>query len=138
MRKMYKRIFTSTKLLAVPLICFALALSLGSTAWAADSEQSVGDVDSQGEGGVLLEKQVTLEKKSSDILTTSFGESYGVDDTTLIVDEQGQQVMLQYLLVPCDAELLYETKADGSSTVHRIKVISTHQGATNRMWGESN
>jgi hypothetical protein len=135
---MCKRTFITMKLLIVPIICFALALCIGSTAWAADSQQPVGDSDDQSGGSVLLKKQVTLEKKSSKIVTTSFGETYGLDDATLTLDEQGQQIMIQYLLVPCDAELLYETKADGSSTVHRIKVISTHQGATNRMWGESN
>jgi hypothetical protein len=134
---MCKRTLITMKLLVGPSICFALALCLGSMAWAADSlQQTVGDDDNQGGGSVLLEKQVTLNKKSSDMLTTSFGASYGLDDSTLIVDEQGQQVMLQYLLVPCDAKLLYETKADGSNFVHRIKVISTRQGATNRMWGK--
>ena len=126
---MRKRTSIIMKLLIVPIIC----LCLGSMAWA-DSEQPVGDNDKQGEGILLLKKQVTLEKKNSQMVTTSFGERYGLESSTLIVGEEGQQVMIEYLLVPCDAELLYETKANGSRFLHRIKVLSTQQGATNRMW----
>jgi hypothetical protein len=131
---MCKGTFIIMKLLIVPIICVSLALSLGSMAWAADTEKPGGDNDKQGGGLLLLKKQVTLEKKNSQMVATSFGERYGINNSTLIVGEDGQQVMIQYLLVPCDAELLYETKASGSRFVHRIKVLSTQQGATNRMW----
>lgn len=120
------------KLLIVPIICFSFALSTGLLA-RADSDQPLSEDNAQG-GMQLLKKKVTLEKKNSRMVSTYIGKRYGVNHTTLTVGEDGKQVMLRYLLVPCDAELLYETRADGGSFVHRIKVLSTHQGATNRMW----
>lgn len=89
--------------------------------------------DNAQESTQLLEKTVTLSKKSTKLVTAYAGDGYAIDKSTLIVGEDGQQILIQYLLVPCQAQLLYEERDDGSLYAHRIKVISIQDGATNTM-----
>lgn len=120
------------KQLIVPIICFAFAISLSSTAWADASDQS--PTEDGGQPGItLIKKQVTLEKKNSKMVSTRTGERYGVNQATMVVGENGSQILLQYMLVPCDAQLIYEDTSDGGKRVHRIMVLNIHQGATNSM-----
>lgn len=117
------------KLMVVPIICLCFVLTLGLPA-KADSDQPLsGDSVTQ-----LSKKKETLQKKSSNMVSTYAGKKYAINSDTLIVGKDGRQVKIDYLLVPCEAELIYETRADGKDFVHRIKVLSTHNGATNRMW----
>jgi len=122
---------TLIKRLIVPIACISFALSSLSPVWADPDLPSSGD-NAQAEIP-LKEVKTTLQKKSSKMVTTYGGDRYGVDKSTLIVNKDGQQILLQYLLVPCEAQLLYETTADGGNYVHRIKVLKVRQGASNNM-----
>jgi uncharacterized protein YpmB len=129
---MSRKISTIMKQLIVPIICVSFAISLTSTAWADNSDRQFSE-DGAEQAIALLKKTVTLAKKNSKMVSTTTGERYGVNQATMVVDEDGSQIMLQYMLVPCKAQLLYEETSGGGTLVHRIMVINTHQGATNHM-----
>ena len=121
------------RLLVVPAVCASLALA---TALPVRADDDMTKSEDKVEESVTLETvKVVLQRKSSKAVSTYSGDKYGLDRTTLIINESGGQIRLEYLRVPCDAELLYETKADSSAFLHRIKVLSTHSGSTNRMEG---
>lgn len=117
-------------LLLVPVICLSFALSVAPCKADADLPPSEGNIQL---GAQLQKTKATLHKKSSGMVKTYANDRYAIDKTTLVVGEDGRQLLIQHLLVPCEAELLYETQADGSNFVHRIKVLSTHQMASNSM-----
>ena len=122
---MRKRIFINRRLF-VSILCVAFVLAVISQGGADTADKIQQETQ-------LKETKVTLHKKSSTTVTTYADDRYAINPTTLIVDQDGQQLLIQHLLVPCEAELLYETKSNDSDFVHRIKVLSTHNGATNRM-----
>jgi hypothetical protein len=118
--------------LLVPVICLSFAFVLSASPGKADTDLPPSEGDIQL-GTQLQKTKATLHKKSSEMVKTYANDRYAIDRTTLVVGEDGRQLLIQHLMVPCEAELLYETRADGSNFVHRIKVLSTHQRASNRM-----
>lgn len=129
---MSKNISKIIKQLILPIVCVSFVISFCSVTWADDSDTP--PTDDGGQPGItLLKKTVTINKKSSSMVATGAGERYGVNQSTMVVGQDGNQIMLQYLLIPCEAQLIYETTSDGGKMVHRIQVIDTHATATNRM-----
>jgi hypothetical protein len=124
---MRKKAFIN-RLLIVTMVCACFVFAVALQANADADLPSDGHQDKQ-----LKEAKVTLQKKSSKMVSTFSGDRYGVDHTTMVLNQEGQQIQLEYMLVPCEAQLLYETTADGGHLVHRIKVLSVHNRATNRM-----
>lgn len=116
------------KWIMLSILFTSIILVLASAAWA-DSLRPPGT-----DAGNLSKAEVTLEKKSATMVITRMDEHYAIDKGSLIVGEDGKQVLIQHLLVPCEALLVYETKANGTRLVHRIEVRSTLEGATNKMW----
>jgi hypothetical protein len=116
------------------IVCLFLLLSPVSAPWA-DTDQQ-GAEESKGSAVELSREKVTLQKKTSSMVSTRFGKRYGINNATMIIGLKGEQLQIQYLLVPCDAELVYETSSDGTRRVHRIQVLSVHEKATNQMEGK--
>jgi hypothetical protein len=81
-------------------------------------------------------QQITLEKKNSEMVSTASGERFEIGTATMIVGQDGKQIPIDHLLVPCDVTLTYETKNGGSRFVHRIEVLSIHSDATDNMYNE--
>jgi len=119
------------KLLIVSIVYFCFILS-SVAPLSADNDLPLGDDGAQTKVQPL-KKNLTLNKKSSKMVRTLSGDKYVIDKTTQVVDQNGKQIKIDYLRVPCDAELIYVSKADGSNFVYRIQVIKTHQKSTNRM-----
>ena len=69
------------------------------------------------------------------MVITRTGERFKIREASLIVGLKGEQLLFPYLLVPCEAELVYRTEANGTRTVHRIEVLNIHENATNQMGG---
>lgn len=133
---MHQKMSNIMRFLKVPAICLFFVLSTGAAAWADDDRQRTDD-GKQPERQLSTQKE-TLKKKSSTMVGTATGRQYRINSKTLVVGEDGRQVMIKYLLVPCQVELIYETRTDGALFAHRIKVLSTQPDATNRMWEKPN
>jgi hypothetical protein len=127
MNQMRKKAFTN-RLLIVTMLCACFVLALALQANADAEPPSGGQQDKQ-----LKEAKVTLQRKSSEMVSTFSGDQYNIDSTTIVMNENGEQIKIEYLLVPCEAELVVETKTSGNPFAHSIRVIRTHQKATNRM-----
>lgn len=107
-----------------PMVCIFLSLSLFSAGVHADKP---------GKKLQLSTQQVTLQKKTAKMVMSTIGERYQIGPATLIIGQDGEQVHIDKLMVPCDVKLTYEAKSDGK-TVHRIAVLNVHEGASDRMW----
>ena len=109
--------------------CFGIALCLLLIS------PSFADRAVPGSSMALAKLQVTLVKKNSKMVSTNIGEQFAINSATLIVGENGEQVPIQRLLVPCDVNLTYTTLVGGHNRlVRRIEVLNTHEHATNKMW----
>lgn len=116
------------RLLIVSIACVSIIFAAALQA-NADADQPA-NVQQEKQ---LKRAKVTLQEKSSIMVGTFAGDKYSIDNTTMVINESGHQIQIQYLLVPCEAELIYEERSGGAGFVHRIKVLSTHHGATNQM-----
>jgi hypothetical protein len=108
----------------LPMVCIFLTHSLFS---------AVVHADRPGNKIQLSTQQVTLLKKTAKMVMSTIGDQYQIGPAALIIGQNGGQVHINKLLVPCDVKLTYEAEADGK-TVHRIDVLNVHEGASDRMW----
>ena len=83
----------------------------------------------------LTREKVTIVKKDSTMIVTRTGERFKIREASLIVGLNGEQLLFPYLLVPCEASLVYRKETDGTRTIHRIEVLKIHENATNQMEG---
>lgn len=68
--------------------------------------------------------KVTLDKKTTEVVITTVGDRYAVDEKgTVIVGLEGQQVDFLDLPVPCDAVVTYRIE-NGSRMAHLIQITS--------------
>lgn len=127
MNQMRKKSSINRLLIAtIVCACFVFAAALQANA---DAE-----LPSEGQQNKQLEEaKVTLQTKSSKMVSTFSGDQYDIDATTIVMNENGEQIKIEYLLVPCEAELVVETRTSGNPIAHSIRVIRTHHNATNRM-----
>ena len=83
-----------------------------------------GDMDGQeGEGATPIPMvKVTIKKKEIEAVITNVGDRFKVSGETIITDMNGDQVSIRNFLVPCDAEITYQT-INGKRTAERIKTV---------------
>jgi hypothetical protein len=94
------------------------------------SAASPGRLPSSNEGQqpVLSKAHTTIEKKSLQRIFT-YGQTYAVNDETLIVGSDGREVALKKMLVPCDVEVSYLIE-NGIRTAKRIAIKRIAEGAS--------
>lgn len=74
-------------------------------------------------------ESVTLKKKRLEAVVTNTGETFAISKETIITGMDGQQVSIREMLVPCDAEISYETK-NGVRVAQRIKMVRLGRNST--------
>jgi hypothetical protein len=77
------------------------------------------------EGQVLNTMPLTtasIEKKTLEAVITTIGERFKLSKETVITDLNGKQVSIRQMLVPCDAEITFETQ-NGVRVAQRIKIL---------------
>lgn len=105
-------------------IVLAVVLSLSATiVWAAPP------VGVEEDGQYEPVTRVNIKKKMIDAVITNTGEAYAVDEQTIIVGMDGAQVNIRKLLVPCEAEITYDTRR-GKRIARRITVTDVGVNAT--------
>jgi len=65
--------------------------------------------------------KVTIEKKTLTEVITNIGREYSLSSGTIIVGLDGRQVGIRKMLVPCEAEITYRSKANARE-VERIQI----------------
>ena len=98
---------------------------------AAADDAASGFEQAQGEGHVTAPAPVdkaTIVKKKQQWVITSIGNRYLVKHGTLIVGQNGRQVSLRELRVPCRARIVYQ-RDQQVRRAHRITVLSTSADA---------
>ncbi|MCP4745161.1 MAG: hypothetical protein GY874_03320 [Desulfobacteraceae bacterium] len=73
-------------------------------------------------------KEVTIDIKSLEDVTTTTGESYVVSDETIIAGLDSKQVSIRKMLVPCDARITYKVK-NNVAIAQLIKITRIHSDA---------
>ncbi len=115
------------------LMVVCLAILLSATCWAdnhgREPAPGQGPVAREGVGDNLEKFQATIEKKSLETITTNTGEKFALSENTIIVNTDGQQVSIRDMLVPCDAEIGYQTE-NGVRTAERITIKLVSANAT--------
>jgi hypothetical protein len=111
----------------VMVICLSLASAM---VWAAPALKNSG----AEEGGQYEPMdRVSIEKKMIDAVVTNVGEVYELDEQTIITGMDGKQVSIRKMLVPCEAEVTYDTK-QGKRIARRIRITRVHDKAR-WQWG---
>jgi hypothetical protein len=90
----------------------------------ADTADKGGYANGQ-EGQVLNTMPLTtasIEKKTLEAVITTIGERFKLSKETVITDLNGKQVSIRQMLVPCDAEITFETQ-NGVRVAQRIKML---------------
>lgn len=113
------------KWIVVPIVCIFFSLSLFAAGASAEGKPE--------KTTQLSTQQVTIAKKTAEMVMSTIGERYQISEGTLIIGLEGEQVSIGKLLVPCDVKLTYEINTDGR-LVHRMVVLNIHEGASDRMW----
>lgn len=72
--------------------------------------------------------RVTIEKKTLSEVITNAGREYTLSDGTIIMGLDGQQVSIRKMLVPCDAEITYISRANVREA-QRIQIKSVYPNA---------
>lgn len=120
-----------TLLLGVVLLAFLFLVGPAS-AGAKDNEQRATSSEAEAEAALKVPKDpvdtVTVTKKTPQRLVTFDGRSYRLDKGTIIVGQDGKQVGLRNLRLPCDAKITY-TWVKGARKAKRVKVIETDSEA---------
>jgi hypothetical protein len=109
------------------LTAIALIVTVAAMAPAMADENPLGsEYMEAGQGGDQLpSKTVTIEKKMLGAVITNVGDRFQLSKETIITGLDGKQVSIRQMLVPCDAEIIYETK-QGARIAQRIKMLSVH------------
>jgi hypothetical protein len=90
----------------------------------ADTADKGGYANGQ-EGQVLNTMPLTtasIEKKTLEAVITTICERFKLSKETVITDLNGKQVSIRQMLVPCDAEITFETQ-NGVRVAQRIKML---------------
>jgi hypothetical protein len=96
-------------------------------AWAEDD--STPPVIRQSRFDAAVQKEMTVSQKTpKDILADK--ERFFVTPATVIMNEDGEQIILENLLVPCRANVYYEIKKMRSSKALKIEVKEVYAGAS--------
>ena len=80
-------------------------------------------------------EQVTIAKKSLENVTTTAGKRYALTDDTIIIGLDGHQVSTRKMLVPCDAEISFETEEGRRKAVY-IKIMRIGKDASSAWTSE--
>lgn len=121
------------KWIIVPAVCILLFFSLASVINAGTDARRSMEQENGAEETRLSTQQVTIEKKTANMVMSNIGGRYNISSATMIIGRDGEQADINTLLVPCHAELTYETTGNGK-LAHRIVVLSVLEGASDRMW----
>ncbi|MGD9368660.1 MAG: hypothetical protein PVH87_23365 [Desulfobacteraceae bacterium] len=101
-------------------IC-ALLLALAVTA-VPISGALAGTAEEGPQANSVPEAKVSIKAKMIEAVVTITGERYKISEETIITDLNGKQVNIRKMLVPCDAEITFQTEK-GVRVAQRIKVI---------------
>lgn len=82
------------------------------------------------------EVTATIQKKTSRQLITISGDGYRMSPATIIVSEDGSQVSLKKLKVPCEARITYK-RVKGVRTALRVQILNTGSDASTVLIYES-
>ena len=119
------------------IVGFGMIFSLACISTVSADRVNSDSGDGSGQVVNLSKQRVTLTKKNSKMVSTAIGERFKIDAATLIVAEDGKQVSIFRLLVPCEVNLTLTGWANGQQRlVRRIDVLGTADNATNDMWNE--
>ena len=99
-----------------------LAVATVQTGWADQTQK---------ERNGIVKTETTIKLKNYETITTVLGDRYKINDATMIIGMDGEQVHISQLLVPCDAEVMIQN----GKWVHTIKVLKIHQNASRQMTG---
>ena len=125
--------FIKRKWIVAPAACIVLFFSLASVINAGTDARRSMDKENGAEETRLSIQQVTIEKKTANVVVSNIGGRYQINSATMIIGRDGDQADINALLVPCHAELTYETRGNGK-LAHRIVVLGVLEGASDRMW----
>jgi hypothetical protein len=101
-------------------IC-ALLLALAVTALPM-SGALAGTAEEGPQANSVQTAKVSIKEKTIEVVVTNVGERYNISKETIITDLNGQQASIREMLVPCDAEIAFQTEK-GVRVAQRIKVI---------------
>lgn len=123
--------------IVVGLIAMTLLLfNLSDTAWAAEGKRAgkplLTHQDREGPTSYLKIERVSIAKKSLENVTTTAGIRYVITDNTIIIGMDGHQVSTREMLVPCDAEISFETEQGQRKAIY-IKMTRLGKNAS-RSW----
>lgn len=97
---------------------------------------SAGKLDSRSEDGKPVIPRsvvnVTIATKTDKRVITSGGGKYDLSKATIVVGEDGKQVDIFDMKVPCDAKITFAL-VGGVQKALRINVLSTYSDATNQV-----
>jgi hypothetical protein len=77
--------------------------------------------------------KVTIQKKVIEAVITSVGDRFTISEETIITGMNGEQMSIRELLVPCDAEITYQTEK-GKRVAQRIKTYRLNR-SNSWKWG---
>ncbi|MGD9010537.1 MAG: hypothetical protein PVG41_21610 [Desulfobacteraceae bacterium] len=119
---MKKRYHNPKKVAALCAIVLIVTVAAATLAMA--DQNPLGPKYMEGrEGAVQLPREtVTIEKKMLEAVITNVGDRFQLSKETIITGLDGKQVSIRQMLVPCDAEIIYETK-QGARIAQRIKML---------------
>jgi hypothetical protein len=120
------RISRQATLVMVVGLCIAATM-----AWAAPPKKNVAAEET---GQYEPTSRVSIKSKMIDAVVTNVGDTYLLDDQTVIVGLNGKQVSARKMLVPCEAEISYDTQ-QGKRIARRI-TITKQRGDLKWQWGD--
>lgn len=88
------------------------------------------------EEGVVVEPlpvvAMTIAKKTEKRIISNMGDSYALSQGTIIVGQNGRQVRLEKMLVPCEAKVTYKI-VQGVRYAFRIQILEVGSDATSEL-----
>jgi mRNA-degrading endonuclease YafQ of YafQ-DinJ toxin-antitoxin module len=120
MKKRYHHPIKNAARTAIVLIVTAAAATLAMA-----DQNPLDPKYMEGREGVVRQlprKTVTIEEKMLEAVITNIGDRFQLSKETIITGLDGKQVSIRQMLVPCDAEIIYETK-QGARIAQRIKML---------------
>lgn len=107
------------------LVVFALMVAICAASGAYAAEDDIGIQPNVN--------RVTIKEKRVDAVTTNTGRDYDVTEATIILNEDGEQIPIRKLMVPCQAEVTWDAER-GKKKAKRIAVLRTGSKQT-WQWG---
>lgn len=75
---------------------------------------------------------MTIARKTEKRIISNMGDSYALSQGTIIVGQNGRQVRLEQMPVPCDAKVTYKI-VQGVRYAFRIQILWVGSDATNEL-----